>query len=332
MGEKSFVQGTSDHAGKKSLLRSIINNHEFTVFIVLVVMMIVFSITAERFMTTNNIMSILNLASIMFIMAGGEMLCIITGGIDLSIAAIMALSGIISTSMIRDGAPTILAVIAPIAAGSLIGLFNGIMTAKVNVVDFIATLAMQLICHGITYTWTGGYPINYGLPDAFLFLGQGKLLGIPMLIIIAFIIYIVLYILLHKCKFGSRLYAFGGNKEASRLSGINVDRVKISSFVISGTLGGLAGVLMAARLGSGQPTAGSTYLNYVIGGAILGGTSPSGGVGKIYGTLMGVIIFQTITNGLTHLQVNSYVQEIVRGATILLALAINAYREKQQSK
>lgn len=332
MSEKTITPETTGQEKKRSIFGSIINNHEFTVFVVLVVMFIVFSVSADRFPTTDNIMSILNLSSIMFIMAAGEMLCIITGGIDLSVAAIMALGGIISTSMIRNGAPTVVAVVAPIAVGALIGLINGIMTAKVGVVDFIATLAMQLICHGITYTWTGGYPINYGLPKSFLFLGQGKVLGIPMLIVIALVVFVIFYVLLHKCKFGSRLYAYGGNREASRLSGINVDRVKISSFVISGTLGGLAGVLMAARLGSGQPTAGSTYLNYVIGGAILGGTSPSGGVGKIYGTFMGVIIFQTITNGLTHLQVNSYVQEIVRGAIILLALAINAYRVKQQSK
>ena len=317
---------------RRSAFRRLMNTHEFIVLMVLVALFVVFSIAAKRFLTIDNILSILNLAAIMFIMAVGEMLVIITGGIDLSVAAIMALGGIVSTSMIMNGLPWPLAVIVPILIGMVIGLVNGLMTAKVGVVDFIATLAMQLICHGITYTWTGGYPINYGLPDGFLFLGQGSVFGVPMLIIISLVVLVIFFILLHKCKFGSRLYAMGGNKEASRLSGVNVDRVKISAFVISGTLGGLAGVLMAARLGSGQPSAGATYLNYVIGGAILGGTSPSGGIGKIYGTFIGVIIFQTITNGLTHLQVNSYIQEIVRGAVILLALTINAMRERRQSR
>lgn len=323
---------SAERGSRAAALKKLMNHHEFTIFVVLLAMVVVFSLTTERFMTTQNIMSILNLAAIIFIMSVGEMLVIITGGIDLSIANVMSLGGIVCTSMIKNGAHPAVAVAATIAIGCMVGLINGIMTAKVGVVDFIATLAMQLVCHGVTYTWTGGYPINLGLPDGFLFLGQGTVFGIPFLIIISLVVFLLFYLLLHKCKFGSRLYAMGGNKEASRLSGINVDRVKISAFVISGTLGGIAGVLMAARLGSGQPTAGATYLNYVIGGAILGGTSPSGGVGKIYGTFMGVLIFQTITNGLTHLQVNTYIQEIVRGLIILIALSVNAYRDRKQSK
>lgn len=317
---------------RRSSLKALVNNHEVTVLLVLIIMVVVFSFAAENFMKTANILSILNLTSIMFIMSVGEMLVIISGGIDLSVANMMALGGIVCTSMIKHGTHFVLAIFATLLVGVIVGLINGLMTAKVGVVDFIATIAMQLILHGITYTWTGGYPINLGLPKGFTFLGQGSLFGIPFLVIIALIVFVIFYLLLHKCTFGSRLYAIGGNKEASRLSGINVDLTKIVSFTLSGVLGALAGVLMAARLGSGQPTAGATYLNYVIGGAILGGTSPSGGVGKIYGTFIGVLIFQTITNGLTHLQVNSYAQEIVRGAIILLALAINAIRERNQSR
>ena len=327
---------TNAHAGdpdeRKSLLKQLMNNHEFTVLMVLIAMVIVFSIATKRFMTVQNILSILNLASIMFIMAVGEMLVIISGGIDLSVANMMALGGIICTSMIRTGSPFMLAILVTLCAGVICGLVNGLMTSRVGVVDFIATLAMQLILHGITYTWTGGYPINTGLPDGFVALGQGTVLGIPALVIFAAIVFVVFYVLLHKCRFGSRLYAVGGNREAARLSGVNVAQIRTTVFVCSGILGALAGVLMAARLSSGQPTAGATYLNYVIGGAILGGTSPSGGVGKIVGTLMGVIIFQTITNGLTHLQVNSYVQEIVRGMIILLALSINAIRARRDAK
>lgn len=316
----------------KFSFKALMNNHEFTVFLVLILMVAVFSLATERFMTTANLLTILNLSSLLFIMAVGEMLVVIGGGIDLSIANLMALGGIVCTSMIRDGFHPIIAILATLAVGALVGIINGVMTAKVGIIPFIVTIAMQLICHGVAYTWTGGYPINFGLPKAFTFLGQGKFLGIPFLVVISVIIYIIFFLLLHKSKYGAHLYAVGGNEEASRLSGINVVGVKIISFVISGLLGAFAGILMAARLGSGQPTAGSTYLNYVIGGAFLGGTSPSGGVGKIYGTLIGVLIFQTISNGLTHLQVNTYAQEIVRGAIILVALTINAFRDRKLAR
>ncbi|MCI8464410.1 MAG: ABC transporter permease [Lachnospiraceae bacterium] len=320
----------ADGAKKSSekTISLIINNHEFTIAIFLVFMIVVFSIVTDTFLSVTNILNIFNLTSITFIMAAGMTLVMICGGIDLSVAAIMTLSGIISTSMIASGMNMWLVILFTIGVGILAGLINGIMTAKIGIVDFIATLAMQLVCHGITFTWTGGYPIFENLTDRFKFWGQGRVFGIPFLVILALAVFVIVHILLSKCRFGSRLYATGGNKEASRLSGINVSRVKIMTFVVSGGLAAFAGILMASRLGSGQPTAGETSLNDVIGSTILGGTSPSGGIGKVYGTLMGAIIFTVITNGLTHLQVNSYVQEIVRGVIILLALALNAYRER----
>ncbi|MCD2493743.1 ABC transporter permease [Lacrimispora sp. NSJ-141] len=306
----------------------IVNNHEFTIAAFLILMIIVFSVVTDTFLSVKNVLNILNLTSITFIMAAGMTLVMICGGIDLSVAAIMTLAGIISTSLIAKGLNLWLVIFLTIMVGVMAGTVNGIMTAKIGIVDFIATLAMQLVCHGITFTWTGGYPIFENLTGEFKFWGQGRVLGIPFLVILALIVFVVIHILLSKCRFGSKLYATGGNREASRLSGINVVKMKVMTFVISGGLAAFAGILMASRLGSGQPTAGETSLNDVIGSTILGGTSPNGGVGKVYGTLMGAIIFTVITNGLTHLQVNSYVQEIVRGIIILLALALNSYRER----
>ena len=319
-------------SAKKTTLSLIVNNHEFTIAAFLIIMVVVFSVVTNSFMTINNILNILNQTSITFIMAAGMTFVMICGGIDLSVAAIMTLAGIISTSMIAKGINFWLVILVTIFVGILCGMVNGVMTAKIGIVDFIATLAMQLVCHGITYTWTGGYPIFENLTAQFKFLGQGRILGIPFLVIIALIVFVIVHITLSQCQFGSKLYATGGNKEASRLSGINVAKIKIMTFVISGGLAAFAGILMASRLGSGQPTAGETLLNDVIGSTILGGTSPNGGVGKVHGTLMGALIFTVITSGLTHLQVNSYVQEIVRGIIILLALALNAYRERIGAK
>lgn len=316
--------------------RSILNLfqvHEFSIFIVLAVIFVALSISStDAFLTVSNILNVLNQASITFIMAAGMTLVIILGGIDLSIGYVMSLSGIVVCQLMTQGhLPIWLAIIATLGIGALIGLINGLVISKLGVVEFITTLAMMLICHGVTYSWTGGYPI-INLPSEFMFFGQGKVLGVRVPIWIALVVFLVVNVMLNRFKLGTQLYATGGNKEAARLSGINVDRMKIFVHVVCSFCGAMAGILMASRLATGQPNAGDSYSYDVIGGAILGGTSPSGGVGKVYGTLIGVLIFSFITNGLTILNVNFYMQEIIKGGVILVALAINAYRQKKMTR
>lgn len=320
-------------ARKNNLLRDLFRIHEFNIFLVLLLIFISLSVLSpEAFLSTGNILNVLNQASITFIMAAGMTLVIILGGIDLSIGYVMSLSGIVVCQLIVNGKwPIGLAIIVTLLIGAIIGAINGIIISKLGIVEFITTLAMMLICHGITYSWTGGYPI-INLPMSFTFLGQGKILGVRVPIYVSLVIFIVVNVVLNRTKLGTEFYATGGNKEAARLSGINVDSKKILVHTFCSMCGAMAGILMAARLATGQPNAGDSYSYDVIGGAILGGTSPSGGVGKVYGTLVGVLIFAFIQNGLTIINVNFYMQEIVKGAVILVALAVNAYRSKMMNK
>ncbi|MEW9031443.1 MAG: ribose ABC transporter permease [Planifilum fimeticola] len=286
---------------------------------------IVLSFISEDFLTVTNIFNVLRQISINALLAFGMTFVILTGGIDLSVGSILALSGALSAGMIAGGTDPILAVLAGLAAGTLMGAANGLLVAKGRVAPFIATLATMTIYRGLTLVYTEGRPITFS-NDAFSLLGKGYFLEIPVPVIWMLLSFLILYYLLRNTTFGRHIYAVGGNEEAAVLSGIRADRVKIRVYAISGLFASLAGIILTSRLSSAQPTAGVAYELDAIAAVVLGGTSLAGGRGWIAGTLVGAMIIGVLDNGLNLLNVSSFYQQVVKGGVILLAVLLDRSR------
>jgi len=285
---------------------------------------IILSVMSSDFLTVNNIFNVLRQVSINALIAFGMTFVILTGGIDLSVGSILALSSALTAGMLAGGTDPIMALLLGLMAGAAMGAINGLIITKGKVAPFIATLATMTIYRGFTLVYTEGRPIT-GLSDAvsFQMLGKGYFFGIPFPIITMLITYAILYFLLKKTTFGRGVYAIGGNEEASLLSGLRVDRIKIGVYSLTGLLAALAGTTLTSRLNSAQPTAGVSYELDAIAAVVLGGTSLSGGRGWIFGTLVGALIIGVLNNGLNLLNVSSFYQQVVKGGVILLAVLLD---------
>lgn len=293
--------------------------------IILVLMCILLSFIAPNFSDTTNMLNILKQVSIIAILAAGMTLVILTGGIDLSVGSTVALSGVVSVMLSEKGVHPLAAMAAGVLVGWLMGAVNGFFTAKTKLPSFIVTLGSFTYVRGLAYVLSGGYPIvlNSGL---FKFMGAGTILSIPTPIYIMIAVYAVMFLVLKYTMFGRHVYAIGGNEEAARLTGIKVERTLVHVYAISGLLSGLAGIVLAGRLFSGQPTAGVGYELDAIAAVVLGGTSLTGGTGRVQATIIGVLIMGVISNGLTLLDVSYYWQLVVKGAVILIAVLLDRLR------
>ncbi|WP_311077795.1 ABC transporter permease subunit [Paenibacillus polymyxa] len=290
----------------------------------LIILVIIVSVLNPSFLEPLNILNLLRQVSINALIAFGMTFVILTGGIDLSVGSILALSSAFVANMMLAGFDPILAIIIGCALGGVMGMVNGLMITKGKMAPFIATLATMTIFRGLTLVYTNGNPIT-GLGDSLVFqlFGRGYQFGIPVPAITMLITFAVLWIILHKTPFGRKTYAIGGNEKASIVSGIKVPRVKIWIYSLTGMLSALAGAILTSRLNSAQPTAGTSYELDAIAAVVLGGTSLSGGRGRIVGTLIGVLIIGTLNNGLNLLGVNSFYQMVVKGIVIAIAVLID---------
>ena len=293
-------------------------------FIGLIVIVLIFSILEPGFLSMNNLLNVLRQVSFNALIAFGMTFVILTGGIDLSVGSILALTGAVSAGLIASGIDPIFAMLAGLLLGAILGAVNGFIIAKGKVAPFIATLATMTIYRGLTLVYTEGRPIS-GLGDnaAFQMLGKGYFLGIPVPVVTMLISFGILYFILKKTTFGRRVYAVGGNEEASILSGINTDRIKIYVYSLTGLLSALAALMLTSRLNSAQPTAGEMFELDAIAAVVLGGTSLTGGRGWIVGTLIGALIIGVLNNGLNIIGVTSFFQQVVKGAVILLAVLLD---------
>lgn len=297
-------------------------------FIGLLLIIIVISIMSPNFLTINNIFNVLRQVSINAFIAFGMTFVILTGGIDLSVGSILALTGAVTAGMLASGMDPILAMGLGLLLGAILGAVNGIIIAKGKVAPFIATLATMTIYRGLTLVYTEGKPIS-GLGDSLSFqlLGKGYFFGIPVPIVTMLLAFGVLYFILKKTTFGRRVYAVGGNEEASKLSGIRVDRIKIYVYALTGFLAALASLILTSRLNSAQPTAGNMFELDAIAAVVLGGTSLTGGRGWIVGTVIGALIIGVLNNGLNLIGVSSFFQQVVKGAVILIAVLLDRKKE-----
>ncbi len=294
--------------------------------IALIFLIVVVSFLNPNFFTVDNILNILRQTSVNAIIAVGMTLVILTSGIDLSVGSVLALCGAFAASLIAMEVPVLVAVPTALVAGAALGAISGIIIAKGKVQAFIATLVTMTLLRGVTMVYTEGRPISTGFTDtadAFAWFGTGYALGIPVPVWMMVIVFAAAWYLLNHTRFGRYVYAVGGNESATRLSGINVDRVKIGVYAICGMLAALAGIIVTSRLSSAQPTAGMGYELDAIAAVVLGGTSLMGGKGRIMGTLIGALIIGFLNNALNLLDVSSYYQMIAKAVVILLAVLVD---------
>jgi ribose transport system permease protein len=306
-------------AGVSSGIRGLSRNQGISMLVILAVMWVVLGLLSPYFFTVDNIMEII---------AAGETFVILSGGIDLSVGAVFACSAVVGGLVFESTGSLPLALAATVSFGALLGLTSGLLITKLYVPPFIATLGMMGVARGLALILSSGIPI-YGL-EPYRFIGQGKLFDVvPIPTVIVLVVYILGYILANRTRFGRFVYAIGSNSEAARLSGINVVRVTIGVYVMSGFLAGLASIIEAGRLGIVQPAGGNGYELLAIGAVVVGGASLFGGEGSIIATLIGAIIVTTIRNGLNILGVNAFWQYVVNGAVIIAAIAVDQYRRRR---
>lgn len=294
--------------------------------ITLIVLCVATALMTDRFISPLNLTNILVQSSIMAVIAIGMTFVIIGGGFDLSVGSTVALAGCIAAMvMVRLGSGA--GIVAGIAAGMAVGLANGLIIARLEVNPFITTLGTMVLVRGVVYLITGGAPVgDEGLPSAFIAFGSARFLGIHYLVWVPALLLVALSFLMRATPYGARVYATGGNREAAYLSGVPVQRIIASTYVWCGGLAGLAGVMLAARLQSGQPTAGEFYELTAIAAVILGGASLHGGEGTLYKSIVGVLIMVVLGNSLNLLNVDSYWQRVAIGAVIIAAAATDRLR------
>lgn len=289
-----------------------------------------------NFLKTENLLNIANQIAVIAIVAIGMTMVIVTGGIDLSVGSLIALAAVLSARLIRDvaggaeasAAGMLAACVVSVGVCGAVGAFSGAMITRFSVPPFIVTLAMMLVGSGLAYILAKGQSI-YQIPDSFVWLGRGAdLLNLPNAVILMLVLYLLAHVLMSRMALGRHLYAVGGNREAARLSGVPVERVLTFAYVASGLLAGVGGVIMASQLKSGSPTYGNMYELYVIAAVVVGGTSLSGGEGRMLGTLTGAFTIAVIQNGMNLTNVESYTQKVVLGLVILGAVLLDRMRQR----
>ena len=313
---------------------------KFQSLIALFALCLLISILSDKFLTVSNGWNVMRQISVNICISVGMTLIVLTAGIDLSVGSVLALCGAITAGLLKNGIQvpsadlfigfTLLGgILCGIMLGVFLGAFNGWVITKFKVPPFVATLAMLTIARGLTLLYTEGFPIS-GLGADFSYIGTGGLFGIPVPVWISAIIVGVAVIVTNKTRLGRYIYAIGGNESASRLSGINISRVKIIVYSIGGALAAIGGLIVTSRLDSAQPNAGISYELDSIAAVVIGGTSLSGGKGSIMGTVLGAIIIGVLNNGLVLLNVSPFWQQVVKGGVILLAVIIDKSNSKSE--
>lgn len=293
-------------------------------FIGLILLVIIISALNSAFLEPSNLFNLLRQVSINGLIAFGMTFVILTGGIDLSVGSTLALSSAMIAILMVSGVDSIVALLIGCIFGAILGAINGLLITLGKMAPFIATLATMTVFRGLTLVITDGNPItNLNGSYAFQLFGRGYFLGIPVPAVTMFIIFIILYIILHKTVFGRQTYAMGGNEKAAFISGIKVNKLKVMIYSLAGLMSAMAGAILTSRLNSAQPTAGMSYELDAIAAVVLGGTSLTGGKGRILGTLIGVLIIGVLNNGLNLLGVSSFYQQVVKGVVIIIAVLID---------
>lgn len=294
--------------------------------LVIVAMVIYFSSRSDVFLTVSNMQNLGRTLAAVALLTIGQAFVILLAEIDISVGAIVGLSTVTTALSVEQFGP--IGLLAAPLTGALVGLVNGLIIATFLVHSVIVTIGTLTVARGIAFVWTGGQPVTGDFPRAFTWLGDGFIGPFPVPFVIAVIALAVAGIALRYTTLGPKLYATGGNEEAARLAGLNVNRIKIAAFVISGTLAGIAGMVLAARINSGQPNLGQGLELQAIAAAVVGGMALSGGRGTIFGVALGILVLTVLQNGLDITNVSSYLQQVISGLVILAAVIVDRLRDR----
>ncbi len=303
---------------------------ELNVFLALIVVGALISFATPYFLTTNNLMGVFRSFSLTAIMSIGMVMVIITGGIDLSVGSVMGLSSLVTALCFGAGLPTLACIGAGLLVGVAFGAFNGLMITGIGLPPFIATLGSLSIGRGLMYIVTRGVPVTPDTPDIFSVLGQGYIGLVPVPVVIMLVMMIGFSILMRRTRFGRHVYATGGNEQAARLSGVKTNRVKLSVYILSGAIAALAGVISFSRYLSAEPASGFGAELDVIAAAAIGGASLSGGIGSVSGAVIGAALAGIIANGVVLMNINTYAQQAITGAVILIAVSLDVLRSRRR--
>jgi ribose transport system permease protein len=309
------------------------NLARFQSLIALALMIVALGLASDKFLTVDNGLNVLRQISINLCLSLGMTLIILSGGIDLSVGSVLALSGAVAAGLLKNGlaipALNVLlqftvfgAILAGLLVGVALGAFNGLMITRLNLPPFVATLGMLSIARGLTMLWTGGYPVT-GLGSSFGIMGTGQWFGVPMPVWIGSTLVVLFLVVTRRTRFGRYVYAVGGNERAALLSGLAVNRIKLLVYTIGGALAAVAGLLVTSRLDSATPNAGFGYELDSIAAVVIGGTSLDGGRGSVAGTVLGCLIIGVLNNGLVLMEVSPFWQQVIKGGVILAAVAVD---------
>ncbi|AMG82929.1 ABC transporter permease [Microbacterium sp. HSID17254] len=304
--------------------------NRFSIYIILLVVIVAASFLSPNFLSSDNIFNVLRQVAVITILAFGAMTLIIGGMIDLSAGAVMAFAGVVSVLVYKSTGNLLLAILAGILIGMLCNLVNAFLVATLKTPAFIVTLGMMLMARGAVLELTQGQNVLQ-LGD-FILIGQGNLGWLPIPVLVLIGVTIVIWYLMNQTRYGRSVYAVGGNEEAARAAGISVERVKYQAFLVNGALVGIAGVIFMSRVNAGLPNAGVGYELQAITAPIIGGTSFSGGVGTVMGTLAGALIVGILGNIMNLIGIGSYIQQIVMGAIIVVAVAYDVFSKRGKAK
>ncbi|WP_309105117.1 ABC transporter permease [Microbacterium sp.] len=302
----------------------------YSIFIILLVVVVAASFLSPNFLSSDNIFNVLRQVAVITILAYGAMTLIIGGMIDLSAGAVMAFAGVVSVMVYKSSGNMLIAILAAVAVGVICNLINGFLVATLRTPAFIVTLGMMLMARGAVLELTQGQNILQ-LGD-FILIGQGNLGWMPIPVLILIVVTVVIWYLMNQSRYGRAVYAVGGNEEAARAAGIAVERVKYQAFLVNGVLVGIAGVIFMSRVNAGLPNAGVGYELQAITAPIIGGTSFSGGVGTVLGTLAGALIVGVLGNIMNLIGIGSYIQQIVMGLIIVVAVAYDVFSKRGKAK
>lgn len=313
----------------------------FQSVLALALMVIALVLMSDKFLTLNNSLNVLRQICANLCLSIGMTIIILSGGIDLSVGSMLALSGAVAAGLLKNGivipgtdvfieVTVSGAILVGVIVGTVLGWFNGFVITRFKLPPFVATLGMLSIARGLTMLWTGGFPITR-LGGSFGYMGSGLFFGVPMPVWISGVLVAVLILVMKRTRFGRHVYAVGGSEKAARLSGLNVRRIKLLVYTLGGALSGVAGLLVTARLDSATPNAGLGYELDSIAAVVIGGTSLNGGRGTIMGTVLGCLIIGVLNNGLVLLEVSPFWQQVIKGLVILVAVAVDKMGEKSNN-
>ncbi len=311
-------------------LASVLRVRELGVLTALLVVAALISFATPYFLTTDNLMGVFRSFSLIAIMSIGMVMVIITGGIDLSVGSVMGLSSLTTALGFTNGLPTAACVLGGLAVGLLFGLFNGLLVTAIRLPPFIATLGSLSIGRGLMYIVTHGVPLTPDTPDSFSVIGQGYVGPVPVPVVIMAAMMVGFSVLMRKTRFGRHVYATGGNETAARLSGVKTGRVKLLVYMLSGVIAAVAGVISFSRYLSAEPASGFGSELDVIAAAAIGGASLSGGVGSVEGAVIGAALAGIIANGVVLMNINTYAQQAITGAVILIAVSLDVWRGRSR--